>query len=171
IARIVGCRVVGIAGGLAKCRQVVEEFGFDGAIDYKNENVGAALDRLCPGGIDVAFESVGGMVMDAVFDRLNTHGRMALCGLISGYNEAGPIAGPRDFGRVLMRRLSIRGFIIIDYLPRAKEGFAKLAEWVADGRIKWKTDIVEGLENAPAALNRLFTGQHDGKLLVKISEP
>ena len=169
IAKIKGCRVVGIAGGPDKCRWLVDELGFDGAIDYKSEDVGHALDRLCPDGVDVSFENVGGPIMNAVFSRLNKDGRMALCGMISGYYDEGPMAGPTDFGRVLMNRLTIRGFIVIDFLPRAREALTALGEWVAQGKIKWKDHVVDGLDNAPDALQRLFSGDHDGKLLVQIS--
>ena len=169
IAKIKGCRVVGIAGGPDKCCWLVDELGFDGAIDYKSEDVGHALDRLCPDGVDVSFENVGGPIMNAVFSRLNKDGRMALCGMISGYNDEGPMAGPTDFGRVLMNRLTIRGFIVIDFLPRAREALTALGEWVAQGKIKWKDHVVDGLDNAPDALQRLFSGDHDGKLLVQIS--
>lgn len=169
IAKLKGCRVIGIAGGPEKCAWLTRDLGFDGAIDYKNEDVGAALDRLCPNGVDVNFENVGGEIMDAVFDRMNTFGRMALCGMISTYNQDGPPKGPTDFGRVLMRRLLIKGFIVIDYLPRAGEAFAELAPWVASGQIKWKAHAVDGLENAVDALGRLFTGDHDGKLLIRVS--
>ena len=170
IAKLKGCRVIGIAGGPEKCAWLTGDLGFDGAIDYKNEDVGAALDRLCPNGIDVNFENVGGKIMDAVFDRMNTFGRMALCGMISTYNDDGPPSGPNDFGRILMRRLLVKGFIIIDYLPRAGEAFAELAPWVASGQIKWKAHVVDGLENAVDALGRLFTGDHDGKLLIRVSQ-
>jgi NADPH-dependent curcumin reductase CurA len=169
IAKIKGCRVIGIAGGTRKCRWLVEELGFDAAIDYKSDDVGTALDRLCPAGVDMSFENVGGPIMDAVFSRLNLNGRMALCGMISGYNNEGPLAGPTDFGRVLMKRLTIKGFIVSDYLSRAREAFADLGGWIADGRIKWKDHIVEGLDEAPRALQRLFTGDHEGKLVVRVS--
>jgi hypothetical protein len=169
IAKLKGARAIGIAGGPEKCRWLVEDLGFDGAIDYKNEDVGAALDRLCPNGIDVNFENVGGAIMDAVVSRMNNFGRMPLCGMISGYNTEGAMPGPSDFGRVLMRRLLIKGFIVIDYFPRAAEGLTELAGWVMSGQIKWKAHVEDGLENAPAALQRLFTGDHDGKLLVRVS--
>ncbi|MDR3506849.1 MAG: NADP-dependent oxidoreductase [Caulobacteraceae bacterium] len=169
IAKLQGARVIGIAGGARKCAWLTEELGFDGAIDYKNEDVGAALDRLCPNGIDVDFENVGGEIMEQVYSRMNTFGRMALCGMISGYNIDAPPPGPKDFGRILMRRLLIKGFIIIDYFPRAAEGFTDLGQWVGAGKIKWKDNVVDGLENAVDALGRLFTGDHDGKLLVRVS--
>jgi NADPH-dependent curcumin reductase CurA len=169
IARLRGARVIGIAGGKAKCDWLTGELGFDGAIDYKNEDVGAALDRLCPNGIDVDFENVGGPIMDAVFSRMNDFGRMALCGMISTYNEEGPVPGPADFSRILMHKLLIQGFIVSDYLNRAGEAFAELAPWVMGGQIKWKVHIEDGLENAIDAVGRLFTGDHDGKLLVRVS--
>jgi NADPH-dependent curcumin reductase CurA len=169
LAKLRGARVIGIAGGRAKCDWLTGELGFDGAIDYKNEDVGAALDRLCPDGIDVDFENVGGSIMDAVISRMNNFGRVALCGMISTYNQDGPASGPTDFGRVLMRRLLIKGFIVIDYLPRAGEAFAELGPLVASGQIKWKAHVEDGLENAASAVQRLFTGDHDGKLLVRVS--
>jgi NADPH-dependent curcumin reductase CurA len=169
IAKLRGARVIGIAGGEAKCRWLVDDLGFDGAIDYKSQDVGAELDRLCPDGIDVNFENVGGAIMDAVISRMNNFGRVALCGLISTYNDEGPPQGPRDFGRILMHRLKIQGFIIIDYLPRAAEALAELVPWAVSGQLKWKVHVEEGLENAPAALERLFSGAHDGKLVVRVS--
>jgi len=171
IAKLKGCRVVGIAGGQQKCRWIVDDLGFDGAVDYKSEDVGAALDRLCPDGIDVDFENVGGPIMDAVLAHMNLFGRMALCGMISTYNAAGPVPGPSDFARVLMRRLLIKGFIVIDYLPRAAEAFAELAPWVASGELRWKAHVIDGLENAADGVKRLFTGDHDGKLLIGVSPP
>ena len=169
IARIKGCKVIGIAGGKAKCDWLTGELGFDGAIDYKNEDVGAALDRLCPNGIDVNFENVGGDIMDAVVSRMNNFGRMALCGMISTYNDNDRPAGPTDFVRVLMHRLTIRGFIITDFLPRAGEAMAELIPWVMEGKIKWKVHIDQGLDGAMDSLQRLFTGDHDGKLLIQVS--
>lgn len=169
IAKLKGARVVGIAGGPQKCAWLTEELGFDAAIDYKNEDVGAALDKHCPNGIDVNFENVGGEIMDAVFSRMNLFGRMPLCGMISGYNTGAAMPGPSDFSRILMKRLLIKGFIVIDYLPRIAEGMTELAGWVASGQIKWKAHVEDGLENAPEALKLLFTGAHDGKLLVRVS--
>lgn len=168
IARIRGARVIGIAGGPAKCAWLTQQLGFDGAIDYKNENVSAALDRLCPDGVDVSFENVGGAIMNAVFERLNRGGRMAVCGLISGYNDDAPLAGPDDFGRVLMNRLTIRGFVVIDFLRRAKDAAADISRWIAEGRLQWKDHVLDGIEAAPEGLQRLFSGNHDGKLIVRI---
>jgi NADPH-dependent curcumin reductase CurA len=123
IAKLKGARVIGIAGGKAKCDWLTGELGFDGAIDYKNEDVGAALDRLCPNGVDVNFENVGRAIMDAVVSRMNNFGRMPLCGMISTYNDTSRPSGPTDFARVLMHRLTIRGFIVTDFLPRAGEAW------------------------------------------------
>ena len=169
IAKLRGARVIGIAGGKAKCDWLTGELGFDGAIDYKNEDVGAALDRLCPNGIDVNFENVGGEIMDAVVSRMNNFGRMALCGMISTYNDDDRPSGPTDFVRVLMHRLTIRGFIITDFLPRAGEAMAELIPWVMEGKLKWKVHVDQGLEGAMDSLQRLFTGAHDGKLLIQVS--
>ncbi|WP_312162503.1 NADP-dependent oxidoreductase [Phenylobacterium sp.] len=169
LAKLQGCRVIGIAGGPEKCRWLTQELGFDGAIDYKAEDVSAALSRLAPNGVDINFENVGGEVMNAVIGHMNNYSRMPLCGMISTYNGEGPIPGPTDFGRVLMRRILIKGFIVIDYLPRASEALSELEPLVASHQLKWKVHVVEGLENARAALGRLFTGDHDGKLLVQVS--
>ncbi len=169
LARRAGARVIGIAGGPEKCAWLTGELGFAGAVDHRAGDVGPALDSLCPSGIDVDFENVGGPIMDAVVARMNNFGRIALCGLISSYNEAGPAAGPRDFGRVLMRRLRIQGFIVIDYLPRAGEALAQLAPLVASGELKWRAHVIEGLEQAESAVARLFTGDHAGKLLIQVS--
>ncbi|OMC40601.1 NADP-dependent oxidoreductase [Mycobacterium sp. GA-1841] len=170
IAKIKGCRVIGIAGGPDKCKWISDELGFDGAIDYKSEDVGEALDRLCPDGVDMDFENVGGAIMDAVYSRMNVNGRMAVCGLISAYNSDGPMAGPTDFGRVLMNRLTIQGFVILDHFSRAREAYDDLAAWVQSGRLHWKDHVIAGLDSAPEAMNRLFTGDHDGKLMVQIAD-
>ena len=169
LAKLQGCRVIGIAGGPEKCRWLTHDLGFDGAIDYRSEDVGEALSRLAPNGVDINFENVGGEVMDAVIGHMNNFSRMPLCGMISTYNREGAIPGPSDFGRVLMHRILIKGFIVIDYLPRAAEAMAELEPLVAGGQLKWKVHVVDGLENAVSALGRLFTGDHDGKLLIQVS--
>lgn len=169
IAKIKGCRVVGIAGGPEKCRWLTEELGFDGAIDYKNEEVGAALDRLCPKGIDVNFENVGGAIMEEVLGRMNNFGRMPLCGMISTYNATRPVAGPRNFTHILMHRIRVQGFIVIDYLHRMEECVRDLSGWLMEGKLKYKVHVDQGLENAPASVKKLFTGENDGKLLIQIA--
>lgn len=169
VAKAHGARVIGIAGGPDKCRWLTDELGFDVAIDYKNEDVGAALDRLAPDGVEMNFENVGGDIMIAVFNRLKVHGRMAVCGLISAYNATRRPPTP-DFGRMITHRLRVQGFLVMDYSPRAKEMVAGLGPMLADGRVKWKVHVDDGLEGAVDSLNRLFTGSHDGKLLVRVSE-
>lgn len=170
IGKIHGCRVVGIAGSEDKCTWLTETAGFDAAINYRTEDVGAALDRHCPDGIDINFENVGGAIMDEVIARLNDFSRMPLCGLISGYNAVEPIPGPYHFANLLMRRTLLKGFIIIDYMDRYPEGLQTMAGWLMEGKLKFETDVVEGLENAPGSLERLFSGKNLGKLVVKVSD-
>lgn len=170
IAKIQGCRVVGIAGSAEKCRWITEELGFDAAIDYKSEDVGKMLDVCCPNGIDVYFDNVGGAILDAVLARINLRARISLCGLISGYNAKAPVPGPYNYGNILMKRARVEGFIILDYIPRFDEAMKPLGQWLAEGRLKYRIDVVEGLDQAPAALRRLFTGGNVGKLAVKVSD-
>ena len=170
IGRIVGCRVVGVAGSDEKCGWLTGDLGFDAAVNYKREPVLSRLRRLCPAGIDVHFENVGGQILDAALACLNTRARVVLCGLISQYNEVVPPPGPRFLGNVLMRRARIEGFLILDYENRYREAMGPLARWMAEGRLRYRTDIVEGLEQAPKAVNRLFDGANIGKLLVRVSD-
>jgi NADPH-dependent curcumin reductase CurA len=169
IGKILGMRVVGITGGPEKCRHIVEDLGFDAAVDYRAADFHAQLAAATPSGIDVNFENVGGDIMDAVLHRMNLHSRLVLCGLISGYNEGQRSLG--DFTLLLMKRITVRGFIILDYLPRFGEGAMQLAAWLMEGKLKHQETIIDGLENAPAALNRLFDGEKLGKLMIKISDP
>jgi hypothetical protein len=170
IGKIHGCHVIGITGSDEKCRWITEELGFDGAINYKTEDVGARLDALCPAGIDVDFENVGGAIFDAVLERINLGARIALCGLISTYNATEPAPGPYHLSRVLLQRARIQGFVIMDYQARYPEVMGKLAEWLEQDRIQYRYDMITGLDNAPRALDRLFTGANTGKLLVKVSD-
>jgi hypothetical protein len=170
IAKLKECRVVGIAGSDEKCRHLVKDFGFDACINYKTEkDMRAALKRECPNGIDIDFENAGGEILDAVTDNLAMKARIVLCGMISQYNADKPPPGP-SLTNVLMKRARIEGFIIIDYLPRFGEFFAEMGPWVAQGKIKYDTTIVPGIENAVGALDMLFTGKNTGKLLIKVSE-
>lgn len=168
IGKIQGCRVVGIAGSPEKCRWLTEDLGFDAAINYKKEPVRAALRKHCPKGIDVDFENVGGEILDAVLGLINRGGRIALCGLISQYNATEPVPGPYNLVNLLVKRARMEGFIVLDYLDRANEAFADLGKWLAEGRLKYRLDVVKGLENAPRAVNRLFEGQNVGKLAVEV---
>jgi NADPH-dependent curcumin reductase CurA len=170
IGKIAGCRVVGIAGSDEKCIWITRELGFDAAINYKKENVGEALKRACPNGIDVDFENVGGDILSAVLERINVGARLAICGLISRYNVQGPVPGPANFGNVLLKRARIQGFIVLDYAPRFPEAAAQITQWLKEGKLKYRVDLVEGLCSAPTALNKLFDGANIGKLLVKVSE-
>jgi NADPH-dependent curcumin reductase CurA len=171
IARLKGCRVVGIAGGPEKCRLLTEELGFDAAIDYRAEDVAARLKALCPKGVDVFFDNVGGEILDAALARLALRGRVVLCGAISRYADDTLAPGPSNYLNLLTRRGRMEGFIVIDYMPRAGEAIGALAAWLREGKLKDRVDVQDGFEQAPAALARLFTGQNRGKQLVKISDP
>ncbi len=166
-----GLRVIGIAGGEHKCNWLVNDLGFDAAVDYKNPSWKEQLTKVTPNGIDINFENVGGEVMEEVYKRMNLHGRIVLCGLISSYNEADDSKMRLSMGPALMKRLRIQGFIITDYAVKIQEATTKLVQWIAEGKLKHRETIVEGLENAPIALNKLFDGGNTGKLLVKVSEP
>jgi NADPH-dependent curcumin reductase CurA len=168
IAKIKGCRAVGIAGGSEKCRHLIEDLGFDAAVDYKRDDWREQLAAATPDGIDVNFENVGGEIMEAVMARMNLFSRMPLCGMISGYNSGEPMRA--DYSPILMRRIEIRGFIVIDFMEKFAEGSMQLAQWVIEGKLKHRETIVEGLENAPVAVNRLFDGENIGKLVVKVGE-
>jgi NADPH-dependent curcumin reductase CurA len=168
IAKILGCRVVGIAGGKEKCDRLVRELGFDVAIDYKNDNVLTALRDGCPAGIDVYYDNVGGPTLDAALALLALRGRVVICGAISTYNDASPGPGPKNYLNLLVRRGRMEGFLVIDYLHRAAEAMNALSGWLREGKLKDRVDVVEGFENAPAALARLFKGENIGKQLVKI---
>jgi NADPH-dependent curcumin reductase len=169
IAKSKGCHVIGIAGGPAKCAMVVSEFGFDACIDYKNENVAARLDALAPNGIDCNFENVGGEIMEAVMARMNDFGRMALCGMISGYNATAATPGPRAWPLILMHRLKVQGFIVSDYAARYPEAIQALAGMMMAGQLKTKQDVRQGLETAVTSLRDLYSGGNTGKLLVQVS--
>ncbi len=170
IAKIKGCRVIGISGSDEKCAHVVDDFGFDGAINYKTENVAERLRVLCPDGIDVDFENVGGPIFDAIMEQINLNARIVLCGMISTYNESdGAVRGPDNFDQVLMKRARIEGLIVSDYLNRWMEAMTELGTWVMEGKIKYDVDIVDGIENTLTALDRIFAGANIGKQLVRLS--
>ncbi|BBY20379.1 NADP-dependent oxidoreductase [Mycobacterium stomatepiae] len=169
LAKADGARVVGIAGGPDKCRLLTEELGFDAAVDYRADDWAAQLRAATPDGIDVDFENVGGVIMDAVFARLNIGARVALCGLISGYNEADPPPGPRAFGNLLIQRAKLEGFIVLDHLGRAPEAVREISGLIAAGKLTPLETVVEGFEQLPTAINMLFDGKNVGKLMVKTS--
>jgi len=171
IAKIKGCRVIGIAGGKAKCDWVVNEAGFDGAIDYRSEDVGTRLSQFCPEGIDVYFDNVGGPILDEVLSRINLYARIVLCGHISTYDLQRPASGLKNYYLLTSRRGRMEGFIVLDYAARFPEAIQALSGWLREGRLKQKEDVVFGLENAPRTLTRLFTGENFGKQLLKIADP
>lgn len=169
IGKLKGCRVIGIAGGAEKCRYVTDELGFDAAIDYKAGDVGTALDRLAPDGVDINFEQVGGPIMSAVLDRMKLFGRVALCGMISTYNATDATEEPGRWTMILMRRLTIRGFIVTDFAPRMGEAVQQLAQWMMEGKLKTRQDIRPGLEHANETVKLLYSGGNFGKLLVEVA--
>jgi NADPH-dependent curcumin reductase CurA len=169
IAKLKGCRVVGFAGSDDKCRHVVRDLGFDACINYRKENIRDALRSACPNGFDVDFENAGGDILDAVMEQLAMKARIVLCGLISTYNREEQPRGP-SLTNLLMKRAKIEGFIIIDYFPRLGEFYTDMSKWISEGKIKYDTHIVRGIENALSALNLLFTGGNTGKLLVQVSD-
>ncbi|HEY7440516.1 MAG TPA: NADP-dependent oxidoreductase [Acidimicrobiia bacterium] len=170
IARIKGAsRVVGTAGTPEKCKWVVDELGFDACINYRSEAVGERLEELFPDGIDVYFDNVGGPTLDAVLANLAIGARIGLCGAISAYTRSTPLP-VYNTPTLVMQRGRMRGFIILDHLDRFPDAVMELVGWVAEGRIKYRVEVVDGLERAPETLNRLFTGEHDGKLVVRVAE-
>jgi NADPH-dependent curcumin reductase CurA len=169
IARIKGCHAIGIAGGDEKCRYLTGDLGFCAAIDYKAENVAARLRQLCPQGIDVFFDNVGGRILDAAILNLAHKGRVVICGGIASYNEVAGSDGPRNYMNLVVRRARMEGFVVTDYFDRADRAIAELAAWVARGEVRYRVDVQHGLENAPAAVGRLFAGDNRGKQLLKIA--
>jgi NADPH-dependent curcumin reductase CurA len=167
LAKRSGARAVGIAGGADKCRYVEGELGFDACIDHRSADLGAALDRACPKGIDVYWENVGGAVQQAVFPRLNDFGRMVMCGMVSEYNDVEPRPGP-NLTAAVRKRLKIQGFIVSDQWQRFGEYRAMAAPLVRSGELKYREDIVEGLDRAPEAFIGLLNGRNFGKLLIKL---
>jgi NADPH-dependent curcumin reductase CurA len=170
IARIKGCRVVGIAGGPEKCRYVTGELGFDAAIDYKNEEVRAGLSQHCPKGIDVYFDNVGGEILDIALSLLARRARVIVCGAISQYNHLESLQGPRFYLSLLVNRARIEGFVVFDYLERYGEGLQALVGWTMQGKLKAREHIVKGLETFPETLLMLFRGENSGKLVIQLTE-
>jgi NADPH-dependent curcumin reductase CurA len=170
IAKIRGCRVVGNAGGDEKVRHLLDELGFDAAFDYKTaKDYGSELKRLCPGGVDVYFDNVGGAITDAVFSSLNVGARVSVCGQISQYNAEATEMGPRLLWHLIVKRAKAQGFLIFDYASRYEEGRRQLAEWVKQGKIRYRERIAEGIENAPQAFLEMMQGKNIGKQLVRLS--
>lgn len=169
VAKIKGCRVVGIAGGADKCRYLVEELGFDAAIDYKSENVAEALKTHCPDGVNVYFDNVGGDILDAVLTRIARGARIVICGAISQYNNSTPVKGPANYLALLVNRATMTGIVVSDYYDRAMEAAMVMGGWIASGKLKTREDIVQGLDNFPKAFDMLFTGANQGKLVLQVA--
>ena len=168
LAKAHGARVIGIAGGADKCRYLVDELGFDAAIDYKSEDVAAALKQLAPTGVDVFFDNVGGDILDAVLARLAHGARIVICGAISQYNSTSAIKGPSNYMQLLVKRASMRGVMVADYYPRAMEAITAMGALLAAGKLKSREDVVQGLEAFPEAFLKLFDGSNNGKLVLQV---
>jgi hypothetical protein len=168
IAKIKGCRVVGIAGGADKCAYL-RSIGFDAAIDYKHEDVKAALKQHCPKGVDVYFDNVGGEILDVVLTQLAMHARIVICGAISQYNES-KMKGPSNYMSLLVNRAMMKGMVVFDYASRYGEAAREMAGWMATGQLKTREDVVAGLETFPETLLKLFKGENTGKLVLKVAD-
>lgn len=168
IAKIAGCRVIGIAGGQAKCKWLMEELGFDGAVDYKAGNVKAQVKALCPDGIDVLWDNVGGAQLNDLLSRIALHARVVICGGISRYESGKMPAGPENYFNLIFMRAQMEGFIVLDYAAEYPWARKRIANWIRSGQMRYKEDIQHGLENAPRTLMRLFRGENFGKQLLKL---
>lgn len=171
LARIHECRAVGLTGSDDKCAWLIEELGYDAAINYKRHDLRVTLKESCPAGIDVFFDSVGGDLLNTVLARLNQHGVVALCGAISQINEGSLPPGPSNYVQLVAKSARMEGFTTFDFADRFDDARTALASWVRNGKLRYRDDIVEGIESAPAHLSRLFTGQHRGKLMVRLADP
>jgi len=169
IAKINGCKVIGIAGGADKCAYVIDELGFDGCIDYKNENIYTELKKHCPKGLDVYFDNVGGEILDAALSRLRKHARIVICGAISQYNSTS-IQGPKNYLSLLVNRATMQGMVVFDYASKYKEAGMQMGMWMMQGKLKTEEDVYEGIENFYSTFTKLFTGDKRGKLVLKIKE-
>jgi len=169
IAKIKGCTVFGLAGSADKCRWLTDELGFDGAINYKTQDVAAELDRLCPKGIDIYFDNVGGEILDICLARIAMNARIVICGGISRYNANGPLPGPKNYFNLVFRRARMEGFIVIDYAHRFPEAVTEMRAWIESGQLRQSATVVEGFKNLPKALIQLFEGANTGKMMVKTS--
>jgi hypothetical protein len=172
IGKLFGCRVIGIAGSPEKCRWLTSELGFDAAIDYKREPVFKRLREHCPAGIDIYFDSVGGPILEDALNLLDVHARVVVCGMLSAYNDLGGTLalppGPNNLLNLVFKRARMEGFVSLDFWPRAAEAFEALARWHSEGKLRYRAEVVEGLREAPRAVNRLFDGGNRGKLVLAV---
>jgi NADPH-dependent curcumin reductase len=169
VAKIKGCRVVGIAGGKAKCDFVVNDMGFDACVDYKSPDFRAALKEACPKGVDVYFDNVGGDILDLVLTRINRKARIIVCGAISQYNNTTPVKGPSNYLSLLVNRARMEGIVVFDYAAHYPVAIKEIAGWMKEGKFHSREDVVEGIENFPSALLKLFNGENFGKLILKVN--
>jgi NADPH-dependent curcumin reductase CurA len=170
IAKVKGCRVIGIAGGAQKCAMLTDELGFDAAIDYRADNVRQALKEYAPDGVDVYFDNVGGQILEAALSRLAMHARVVICGAISQYNNQNGAAGPANYLALLVKRARMEGFVVFDYASRYASAVADIAGWIGEGRIKVKEHVVKGtVDDFPATLQMLFRGDNVGKLVLELA--
>lgn len=167
IAKLKGCRVVGIAGGADKCDYVVKELGFDACVDYKSCDLRVALKEAAPKGVDVYFDNVGGDILDVVLGQIRMKARIVICGAISQYNNTTPVKGPANYLSLLVNRARMEGIVVFDWAPRYGEAMLEMGGWLAAGKLKSREDIVDGIETFPETLNKLFTGENFGKLLIR----
>ncbi|ARV05686.1 NADP-dependent oxidoreductase [Polaribacter sp. SA4-10] len=170
IAKIKGCTVIGIAGGKEKCDYLINELGFDEAIDYKSENIYSALKKKCPKGIDVYFDNVGGVILDAALSKLRMHARVVICGAISQYNNKTKINGPSNYLSLLVTRSTMQGMVVMDYIKEYGVAAKQMGTWLQQGKLKSREDIYEGIENFQETYKRLFSGEKNGKLILKVIE-
>ena len=170
IARIKGCRVIGIAGGIDKCNYIVKDLGFDAAIDYKSRDVKTALAEHCPKGVDVYFDNVGGEILDTVLLFLSRRARVVICGAISQYNNTTPIKGPSNYLSLLLNHARMEGFVVFDYIAGYGEALREMAGWLGSGKLKSREDVVKGLETFPETLLKLYTGENFGKLVLQVAD-
>ena len=170
IAKIKGCRTVGIAGGAEKCQWIVKDLGFDAAIDYKSEELGKSLHQHCPKGIDIYFDNVGGDILNSVLAQISRGARISICGAISQYNNTGPIKGPSNYLSLLINRARMEGFIVFDYADRYAEAAREMLGWMAAGKLKSREDIVDGIQTFPDTLLKLYRGDNIGKLAIRVAE-
>ncbi len=170
VAKIKGCRAVGIAGGKAKCDFVVEDLRYDACIDYKAGNLKDGLKQHCPRGVDVYFDNVGGDILDTVLTRIGRGARIVVCGAISQYNSTAPVKGPANYLSLLVNRARMEGMVVFDYAARYDEAVRDIAQWMREGKLVSREDVVEGIEQFPSALNRLFSGENFGKLVLKVAD-
>jgi hypothetical protein len=168
VAKNKGCRAVGIAGGAEKCEYVVRELGFDGCVDYKAGDLKKQLRQHAPEGVDVYFDNVGGDILDAVLTQIRRHARIVICGAISQYNNTAPVKGPSNYLSLLVNRARMEGMVVFDWAPRYGEAVQQMGEWLREGKLRSREDIVDGIEHFPEALLKLFTGENLGKLLLRV---